>query len=195
MALHTKKQFAKLCGITTKELSVYAGPKRRKVVYSGDYVDDTIQPNIDFLRTWLDKKKYEMNKPLPPLELPENLFWELAEGKHEPSKYNHAAEKLAVGIMQDAEKNNLPFPLIPICLTRTSIAQYFFDAYNFLLKREVGVLKNAGIKPTPEYITELISDYTALCRQSVENCIKDLENTVTEIVAEYEEKENIPDSV
>jgi hypothetical protein len=48
MALHTKKEFAKLCGLTTGNLSNYEG--RRKIMYSGDYVDDSIEPNISFLQ-------------------------------------------------------------------------------------------------------------------------------------------------
>jgi hypothetical protein len=47
MALHTKKQFAELCGMKTGNLSNYEA--RGKVVYSGDYVDDTIEPNKTFL--------------------------------------------------------------------------------------------------------------------------------------------------
>ena len=187
MALHTKKDFAELCGMTTKVLSVYASKNRCKVVYSGDYVDDKIEPNISFLRKWAGKNKAEMNTPLPPVELPEDFFDELMDDKYDPLKYNHAAEKLAVGIMKDAEKNNSPFLLIPVCIMRPSIASCLFDAYNFLLKREVEVLRKSGIEPTPERIAQLINYYAALCRQSVENCIKDLENTVGDIIDEYEE--------
>ena len=55
MALHTKKQFAQMCGMPTGRLSEYQS--RGKVVYSGDYVDDTIQVNIDFFQKWSAKKK------------------------------------------------------------------------------------------------------------------------------------------
>lgn len=50
MALHTKKEFAAMCGMDTKKLSVYAGRKPVKVVYSGEYVDDSIEPNKSFLK-------------------------------------------------------------------------------------------------------------------------------------------------
>jgi hypothetical protein len=53
MALHTKKEFAKMCGLTTGNLSVYE--KRGKVVYSGDYVDDAIEPNGSFLKLRKEK--------------------------------------------------------------------------------------------------------------------------------------------
>lgn len=54
MPLHTKKQFADLCGIKTGDLSNYQ--KRGKVVYSGEYVDDNIEPNISFFKKAQDKK-------------------------------------------------------------------------------------------------------------------------------------------
>lgn len=54
MPLHTKKQFADLCGIKTGDLSNYQ--KRGKVLYSGDWVDDSIEPNIYFLKKAQDKK-------------------------------------------------------------------------------------------------------------------------------------------
>lgn len=59
MALHSKKDFAEMCDLTTGNLSVYEG--RRKVVYSGDYVDDSIEPNKSFL----EKRKAKAQKESP----------------------------------------------------------------------------------------------------------------------------------
>lgn len=50
--LYKKKEFAKLCGMETNALAVYI--KRKKITLSGDYIDDSIEQNIDFL-----KKKQE----------------------------------------------------------------------------------------------------------------------------------------
>jgi len=60
MPLHTKKQFADLCGIKTGDLSNYQ--KRGKVIYSGEYVDDSIEPNISFLKKALDKKNGQQTR-------------------------------------------------------------------------------------------------------------------------------------
>lgn len=49
MTLLSKKEFASKCGITTKALAIYARPDRGKVVYSGEMVDDSIEPNKSFL--------------------------------------------------------------------------------------------------------------------------------------------------
>lgn len=47
MALHSKKDFSVLCGIPTRSISTYAS--RNKIVLSGDYIDDSIQLNKDFI--------------------------------------------------------------------------------------------------------------------------------------------------
>ena len=47
MALHTKRQFADLCGIPTRTLAIYIG--RSKVVLTGDMIDDQLPENKYFL--------------------------------------------------------------------------------------------------------------------------------------------------
>ncbi len=54
MALHSKKDFATACGLTTGNLTNYI--KRGKVLMSGDWVDDTVPDNKDFL----DKRRAAM---------------------------------------------------------------------------------------------------------------------------------------
>ena len=76
MALHLKSDFAKLCGLTTGNLTNYI--KRGKVIMSGDYVDDTIAENKDFLEKRKEKpeptapeKKLRLIRPDPaPPEIP-----------------------------------------------------------------------------------------------------------------------------
>jgi hypothetical protein len=57
MPLHTKKEFAAMCGMTTSKLSIYALPDRRKIIYNGDYIDSSVEPNISFLQKWRDKNR------------------------------------------------------------------------------------------------------------------------------------------
>lgn len=57
MPLHTKKEFASMCGITTAVLSTYASETRRKVIYTNEYVDSSIEPNKSFLEKWKDKNR------------------------------------------------------------------------------------------------------------------------------------------
>lgn len=44
-----------MCGMTTGTLSTYASKARRKVVYTNEYVDSSIEPNKSFLEKWQDK--------------------------------------------------------------------------------------------------------------------------------------------
>lgn len=55
MALHTKKEFAALCGITTSNLTTYAS--RGKIELTGGMVDDTKKINVDFLNYRLQLQK------------------------------------------------------------------------------------------------------------------------------------------
>lgn len=43
-----------MCGLTTGNLSVYARPDRNKVIYSGELIDDSIEPNKSFLKQRFD---------------------------------------------------------------------------------------------------------------------------------------------
>ena len=63
MALHTKKDFAAICGIRLSALSTYIS--RRKVVCSGDYLDDADPVNIAFMEKWRSIKQPDV--PAPPL--------------------------------------------------------------------------------------------------------------------------------
>lgn len=63
MALHLKADFAKLCGLTTGNLTNYI--KRGKVLMSGDYVDDSVPINKDFL----EKRKGSVPPPAPKLHM------------------------------------------------------------------------------------------------------------------------------
>jgi hypothetical protein len=55
MAKYSKKEFAELCGIKTKELSVYS--KRGKVIVVNNEIDDADQNNILFMQRQLAKKQ------------------------------------------------------------------------------------------------------------------------------------------
>lgn len=50
MAFQSKKEFADACGMTTGNLSNYIA--RKKVLLSGDLIDDSINPNKEFLIKW-----------------------------------------------------------------------------------------------------------------------------------------------
>lgn len=65
MALHKKAEFAEICGITTSNITQYI--KRGKLIPSGDYIDDSIDPNKSFLKKRLEllKIKEYHDEPAP----------------------------------------------------------------------------------------------------------------------------------
>lgn len=66
MPLYTKKEFAGMCGMSTATLSTYASPARKKVVYTNDYIDSSIEPNISFLSKWSARKTEKLPENVAP---------------------------------------------------------------------------------------------------------------------------------
>lgn len=60
MALHSKKQFADLCGIATNNLSVQIA--RGKVIVVNDLIDDTLEKNKSFFEKRASKKPANSNQ-------------------------------------------------------------------------------------------------------------------------------------
>lgn len=56
MALYTKSQLAKLLGKQISWVSTYASEKRKKIIMRGDFIDDQIPQNAEFIEKWLAKK-------------------------------------------------------------------------------------------------------------------------------------------
>lgn len=101
MAFHTKKDFAKMCGIPPKNLATYIG--RGKVITSGEYINDQLQENIDFLNLRMsvnESKKIEQAEVAPTKIVESILVPEVPVKKIEP----------APNIVHPKRKN--PAPLI-----------------------------------------------------------------------------------
>lgn len=70
MAFLSKKEFADKCGKTKSWLSVFI--PRGKVVLSGEFIDDAIEPNKSFLKKWEVKKlEHDTVEPAPVITAPE----------------------------------------------------------------------------------------------------------------------------
>ncbi len=68
MALHTKKDFASLCGIATNNLSVQIS--RKKVIEKDGFIDDADQINAAFIQKRASKIIIKPEKPAPVKILP-----------------------------------------------------------------------------------------------------------------------------
>lgn len=78
MTLLSKKEFARLCGMTTGNISNYA--VRGKVVYTGEEINDEIEPNKSFLQ------KRMASRPQQPDPEPETPEKKVKEKKAKPAK-------------------------------------------------------------------------------------------------------------
>lgn len=67
MSLHTKSQFAKLTGKTQAHVSVNI--KRKKIILSGDYIDDTIPQNKTLMNRWIKQTQKKIQKGLQSTEI------------------------------------------------------------------------------------------------------------------------------
>jgi hypothetical protein len=103
MALHTRAQFADACGVNTNYINTYIG--RGKIILSGEFIDDTILQNQDFLKKMQEKKAKKTAEPPPkttptPIEIvPEDpdfsLLTDKRSNKATPSKQtrsNHSGK-------------------------------------------------------------------------------------------------------
>lgn len=98
MPLYSKKEFADLCGLSTGNLSNYA--KRGKIIYSGDYIDDTLDLNASFLAMRQgnfpkDKIKEKEEKPI--VEVKKNNTIAL---NHQNTGPNTAIDQASNAILQ-----------------------------------------------------------------------------------------------
>jgi len=62
MAFHTRKQFADAAG--KKAASVTMAVKRRQIIMSGDFIDDTIEKNKKLLERWQQQEAAKIAKPV-----------------------------------------------------------------------------------------------------------------------------------
>lgn len=111
MAFHSKKEFAKLCGVRTGDLSNYI--KRGKVVLSGEYIDDTNEVNAAFIekRTGRPPKTTTSISPPPKITAPEKR-----ESKKQPPKPSNEEELVIPD--SDIEIDALSISLPPALLDK-----------------------------------------------------------------------------
>lgn len=163
MPLHTKKAFAALCGLSTGNLSNYAA--RKKIIYTNDFVDDSIEPNLSFLKTrrkqiMADVPEYPPGiiktktdrQPVanqPPPETTPNQFMRTAQHELERIKTAAQIEKLEVEtrlkllIEQQKKGENIPTEIVKTIMAQLSksfISKFQSAAENILL--EIGKTKS-----------------------------------------------------
>lgn len=100
MALYKQIEFAKLCGISTGNLSTYKG--RGKIVLTGELIDDQLKQNADFLekmqakhgKPTIEKKKEKAFRILPAAEIPFTGVIETSKSKNNKPEQTEHDEQL-----------------------------------------------------------------------------------------------------
>lgn len=98
MALHTKKQFGALCGLSASNITTYI--QRGKLIPTGDLIDDTIPYNADFIRLRANKLAQ------PPLPIKAGNTQEKPQTV--PDKVKELASKGTAKVKQAKEKKEKP---------------------------------------------------------------------------------------
>lgn len=135
MTAYTKKDFALLCGVKTKHLSTFID--RKKVILTGDLVDDQNPTNAFFMQKWRNKS---LKDDLVQKEIP--VKSERAVG---PDKIKKDAPKSVKEIANSS---------IEADLKRADLAKKEAD----IIYREIQIQKLQGLSIPTELVKSLISN-------------------------------------
>jgi hypothetical protein len=202
MPLYSKKEFAKMCGITSKYVSVYQ--KRGKILYSGDYIDTAIPENRDFLYKCqvegkskdiviMDHTKVEPpRKPTrethePNIKQPEREHGGTSYALDQEIKQLELEKKREDLELSKLKRAKLSGEVIPVDLVKNTMAVYgkstttaFHNAAdNFLMD----IQKEAGL--TREQIAKMRSGLIATVNTAVDDAHREAVESIRNIVDEY----------
>lgn len=211
MALHTKKAFAEMCGMKTGNLSNMVA--RQKVVYSGDYVDDSIEPNKSFLeqrkakainsgepeaaKAQVEYLNPKVSKPQPPKQTTPNVSInqqavEIAALMAE--KTNTQIEKMRIE-MDKIRLQNSKFmgEVIPSGLIKPVILQHnlsiITESKNMLDNITRILAKKYGIPP--DEVANFKSEYIKELNVMIKKASGLTSKSVTNIINEFAEKKSV----
>lgn len=209
MALHTKKEFADLCGIQTKDLSNYI--RRGKVILSGDLIDMSITENSAFYEKrktnaapvseiklpqyppGLDAPDYSKKKKVkysePTSDLSERSLFELTKLKLE-KEIEEKDQKIEL-LKKRNEKmdgESIPTDLVKVLvaqLSKSMTASFQIGADNFLI--EISTL--LGITPTQ--MAELRGKLVVIINKGIEKSVAEARQNIKNIAEEYATKKEV----
>jgi hypothetical protein len=176
MALHSKKEFAAICGLKTKNLAVYES--RGKLVYTGESIDDGIEPNRSFLKKWTELARAQDRVGQVPegdLSL-ENLIQNFVKsGDQGPL----SGEAEVVGCML---KQNPVFRAIPLEYAINIYAGNIVALFEFFLEREI---RQRNETLSPAEIADLNKFYFEKCKARILQCKTEMENLTDDILEDH----------
>lgn len=219
MALHTKKDFAELCGMPSSRLAIYV--QRGKVVYSGDYVDDALEVNRAFLDKMVAKqglmeptKSPAKSKPgprkkdvKPSVKAPAKPNTTSENKGSPPSNLDQASlleldkEKKALDIRKTAEqieilkvkKEQLHGELIPTELVKALITTQSESqkiAFNEATENLIVIMSQKKEFSSAE-VADIRSQLVLIINRAIDNSINESKKRLVNIVKEYSEKKGV----
>jgi hypothetical protein len=216
MALHTRRQLIDLIGISKNALAVYI--QRNKILLSGSYIDDQIEPNVSFIRKWSEKNKVNKTPHVAPPVHPEI---QIPNTTTKPSKkkapsndddsgggggiYDLEKQQKTLAIEKIKKENelldvkiakahgdNVPTDLIkPLFAQHSkSMTSAFSNASDTFLAL-IGKKYNITQNDVAKYRGDLI----AIINQAIEDSIKESKASLKAIVDEYSSRRGVGEKI
>jgi hypothetical protein len=91
--------------------------------------------------------------------------------------------------MIDQIKQKKPYPVMHMVFIQPYIAESLRVAYEYALKREISVLMKLNEDVNPQYVRDLIKNYTERCKSETKKSMRDMENVLQDIIDEYLEQD------
>ena len=200
MAIYTRSDFAKECGITEGYLGVYIG--RGKVILTEDgQVDSKQRDNFDFLRKQLDKKKAKLKETIISNTIPDNNGRERPLDQEEYDNYDLGLKKKSIDIekaevevrLAKLKEEKLKGELVPVVLVN-----HLFKAYSqatitvqkdVMEEQLVIIAKEAGL--TDEQIARIRNRVYELLNNGQEKAISLTKRSIKSLVEEFSIKKEV----
>lgn len=182
MSLHTRKEFAELCGVSEPYLNNYI--KRGKVVLTRNKVDDTIADNREFMEARIGKQKIKAAE-VETVKLNPDQEDEVKNLSVKQKRAN-LRKTVAEADKKELEAQKLRGEAIPIDLTKNIISQLsqsFITSFRDLAEGymlEVAHEAKFSNKKVAEFRVKLVDGINETMETAVEVASKDLKKLAAE---------------
>lgn len=193
MSTHSKKEFAELCGITTRYLSIYI--KRKKVmVTEAGLIDDAVPQNSMFLKSRARKIKPKKEKDAPPDAAKVERETDLKElmAMEKESKRLAMESKRKEQTLLDAKIQKMHGQLMPTDLVKILFAQHFREVSTSFKQGIDGILSEIGKKArlNGNQVAEIRATMVKIINECVNKGVDNSKKSVEKIVTEYQTTKN-----
>lgn len=196
MARHTKKEFAALCSIETKTLSVYIS-RDKVIVDDNDLIDDTHPANKEFIQKQQNKKgkpdvggspsKPKSEATEPDEEKLERIGY--VKMQREKAELDLAAKKNAIAL-QKIEIEKKRGELVPTESVKTVITLHSESIKTSYTEASDGIIvlfaQKGGLNA--EDISDLRKRFKDLVNKAIKDSVEATGNLLDQIVAEFSVK-------